>query len=477
MLKQGKTLQQSSDAVGIDIKTARKYSKDKRLPSELKKPHIWQTREDIFAEDWDRLKEMLELNPGLEAKTLMGWLISEDPEKYQESHLRTLQRRLKRWRALEGPEKEIFFPQCHYPGELCASDFTHMDSLGITINGELFSHMFYHFVLTYSNWESVTLCYSESFESFSDGFQNALWNLGGVCLRHRTDNLSAAVVNPMQRTEFTARYQALLDHYRLQGESINPRSPHENGDAEQSHYQFKKAVDQVLMLRGGRDFDSIDAYLVLIETLVNQRNKGRHQKHEEELSQLNPLPTQRQNSYRVLDVPVTKYSTIRVLKNVYSVPSRLKEETVRVIVKASTLEIYYAQTHIETYPRLQGEGGQRINYRHLIGSLIRKPGAFLNYRYREELYPNTFFRLAWETLQNTHPGSATKIYLGLLQRATMISEDRVTQVLQILLRHHMDFTLENVDLYMDRAPEAASVPEPVVKDVDLKEYDRLVNHD
>jgi len=114
MLKQGKTLQQSSDAVGIDIKTARKYSKDKRLPSELKKPHIWQTREDIFAEDWDRLKEMLELNPGLEAKTLMGWLISEDPEKYQESHLRTLQRRLKRWRAQDGPEKEIFFPQRHY---------------------------------------------------------------------------------------------------------------------------------------------------------------------------------------------------------------------------------------------------------------------------------------------------------------------------------------------------------------------------
>lgn len=477
MLKQGKTLQQSADAVGIDVKTARKYRKDKRLPSEQRRFHTWQTREDVFAPDWERLKGMLTLNPGLEAKTLMDWLIGEKPERYQESHLRTLQRRIKRWRALEGPEKEIYFPQQYYPGELSASDFTHMDSLGITIKGERFSHMFYHFVLPYSNWEAVSLCYSESFESLSEGTQNALWMLGGVPLRHRIDNLSAAVVNPSQRTEFTDRYQGLLDHYRLKGESINPRSPHENGDVEQSHHQFKRAVDQALMLRGSRDFDSIDAYLDFIETLVAQRNKGRHKKYQEELSQLNPLPARRQNSYRVLDATVTKFSTIRVLKNVYSVPSRLKEETVRVLVKASTIEIYYAQQHIETYPRLQGSGGRHINYRHLIGSLIRKPGAFLNYRYREELYPNTFFRLAWETLQKTHPGSSVKIYLGLLYRAANISEDRMTQVLQILLRHHMDFSLENVDLYMDREPEPASIPEPTVRSVDLSDYDRLVDHD
>jgi hypothetical protein len=146
----------------------------------------WRTREDPFDEVWDQLQDKLEINPGLEAKTLFEWLQRLYPGRYSDGQLRTLQRRIKHWRGLSGPAKEIFFDQIHKPGELCESDFTHMSELGVTINGLPFKHLVYHFVLTYSNWETGTVCFSESFESLSFGLQNALWKLGGVPRTHRT---------------------------------------------------------------------------------------------------------------------------------------------------------------------------------------------------------------------------------------------------------------------------------------------------
>ena len=474
MLQQGKTLQQSADAVGIAVNTARKFKDSNKLPSELKKVHNWKTHTDKFSEDWGQLKEMLENNPGLEGKTIMDWLIREKSDTYQDNNLRTLQRRIKVWRATEGPDKEIYFPQKHYPGDLSESDFTHMDKLGISINGLAFDHLFYHFVLTYSNWESVSLCYSESFESLSEGFQNALWELSGLPKRHQTDNLSAAVVSPAKRGKFTERYQGLLNYYHIHGENINSGKPNENGDVEQSNNRFKKAVDQSLMLRGNRDFGSIESYLQFIDTVVAQRNTGCKVKFAEEVKVLRSLPLRRQDSWRVLNVSVGKSSTIRVLHNVYSVPSRLVGEKIRVLVKSSTIELYYAQRHIESYPRIKGENKQHIDYRHLIGNLLRKPGAFMNYRYREELYPNSFFRLAWEALQANYPDTCVKIYLGILHRAAMNSEEKVTNVLRILLRHHIDFSLENIDSYLQKPSEPEKIPDVKVKDVDLTAYDRLV---
>src|SRR5437867_4256484 len=144
-------------------------------------------------------------------------------------------RRLWRWLAAAGPANEVFFSQVHLPGRLCASYITHMTCLGVTIAGQPFEHLVYHFVLTYSNWESATICFSESFESLSEGLQNALWELGSVPARHRTDRMSAAVNNLSDRKEFTARYESLLSHYGMALEKINARQAHENGDVEQSH--------------------------------------------------------------------------------------------------------------------------------------------------------------------------------------------------------------------------------------------------
>ena len=269
------TLAQAADKAGVDEKTARKYRDSDPLPSQRRVPHTWRTREDPFQDVWPELVEQLRLNPGLQAKTLFDDLQRRHPGRFPDVQLRCLQRRIKRWRALEGPPKEVFFAQTHEPGRLAESDFTHMGDLGVTIAGEPFDHLVYHFVLTYSNWEAGTVCFSESFESLSEGLQNALWELGGVPRRHRTDRLTAAVNTDPQPEMFTRRYQALMTHYGLEAQAIQPRQANENGDVEQSHHRFKQAVDQALMLRGSRDFAGRGDYQTFLKKLMAGRNANR----------------------------------------------------------------------------------------------------------------------------------------------------------------------------------------------------------
>src|SRR6202521_4700671 len=186
LLGEGHPLCRAALRVGMDAKSARKYRHADRLPSESLTPRTWRTREDPFQDVWPQLRDLLELNPGLQAKTLFEDLQRRFPGRFPDIQLRTLQRKIKAWRATEGPAKEVFFDQIHRPGQLAAADFTHMNDLHVTLAGEPFDHMIYHFVLTYSNWETATVCFSESFESLSQGLQNALWELGGVPRLHRT---------------------------------------------------------------------------------------------------------------------------------------------------------------------------------------------------------------------------------------------------------------------------------------------------
>ena len=260
LLAEDKTLAAAAARTDMDPKTARKYQRLQKLPSEVAVPHTWRTRTDPFAEVWPEVQALLEQSPGLQAKTIFQDLQRRYEGRFQDTQLRTLQRHIRRWRASAGPPKEVFFMQVHEPGRLCASDFTEMNSLNITIGGQPFEHLVYHFVLTYSNWEAVTICFSESFEALGDGLQNALRELGGVPQRHRSDRMSTAVNNLSDRKEFTRRYQALMDHYALIPEKIQADHAHENGDAEQRHRRFKDAVDQLLMLRGSREFASREEY-------------------------------------------------------------------------------------------------------------------------------------------------------------------------------------------------------------------------
>jgi hypothetical protein len=459
---------------GMDVKTARKYVVDGRMPSEVGKAHDWQTRPDPFAEVWKEVEEKLSANPGFEAKTLFEDLQRRYPGRFSDGQLRTLQRRVKVWRALDGPRQEVMFEQVHEPGALGQSDFTHMDSLRITIAGQPFDHLLYHFVLTYSNWEAGSVCFSESFESLSEGLQKALSMLGGVPVTHQTDRLSAAVSNLSERKDFTDRYEALLRHYGLEGRRIQAGKANENGDIEQRHHRFKRAVEQALLLRDSRDFSSREDYEGFLAKLIEQLNAGRRERLAEEMKTLATLPSTRYDSPKQVDVKVTTSSTIRVHNNAYSVQSRLIGETVRVRFHAETLEVFYGQKLVDTLPRLRGRNRSHINYRHVIDSLVRKPGAFESYRYRDELFPSSRFRMAYDALKQSTPDRAHKQYLAILHLAARETESGVDDALRVLIDREVPITFEEVKTLVTSGQQIAPATDVHVDAVDLDTYDQLL---
>jgi len=434
MLSEKKTLTTSACLSSMSEKTARKYRDTGKLPSEVKKEHTWRTREDPFEYDWPEIKELLRNEPKLKALTIFQYLQRKAPGKYQDGQVRTLQRRIKQWRATEGPPKNVVFPQDHHPGRLSQSDFTHMGSLGITIEHRPFDHLLYHFILTKSNWETASICFSESFESLSEGFQRALWELGGVPERHQTDCLSTAVNKDGNPEEFTKRYSALMKHYGVTPMRINPGNGNENGDVEQSHYRFKEAVDQELMLRGSRNFNSREDYEKFLRTLLDRKNAGREKALTIERTNLNLLPGGKLDCFTTLVVRVSPCSTIHVNRNTYSVNSSLIGEQVKVKVYAEYLEILYAQKLLDRIPRLRGEKKHTVQYRHVIDSLIKKPGAFENYKYKQDMFPTTRFRMVYDgLLRAKSPRSSAKEYLQVLHLAAKENESLVDEAIRILI--------------------------------------------
>lgn len=480
LIAAGEPLTTAALKVGVSENTARKYRSAGLPPSELhaRQPlRPGRTREDPFAAVWPDVVALLEVNAGLQALTLFQELQRRYPGRFDDGQLRTLQRKVKVWRALAGPSKEVVFPQEHFPGELGASDFCHLSGLGITLQGQPFAHLLYHFVLSYSNWETGSLCFSESFESLSAGLQGALWELGGVPRRHRTDSLSAAV-QPLDGKEgFTRRYHALLAHYRLAGERIQPGQAHENGDIEQRHHRFRLALEQSLMLRGSRDFESREQYLRYLRELFAQLNAGRRARLREELAVLHPLPAVRLDVCRKLRASVGPSSTVRVLNNTYSVPSRLIGEVVEVRVDVEHVEVWYAQRCVAQLPRLRGQYQHRVQYRHIIDWLVRKPGAFAHYRYREDLFPTSRFRMAYDALLREHagePARADREYLALLLLAAQESEQGVDDALRLLLAAPAPLRIEAVQALLASGRALPPATEVAITPVDLASYDALL---
>ena len=469
-----RTQEMAAAKAGVSPKTARKYLRAQKLPSEVSKAHTWRTRPDPFDDLWDWCRQQLEVNPRLQSKTLFEALQRSHPGRLQDGQLRTLQRRVKRWRATEGPGKEVFFDQVHRPGELCQSDFTHMTSLGVRINGQIFEHLAYHFVLTYSNWEWAMVCSSESFESLSEGLQGALWRLGGVPKAHRTDRMSAAVCRLPDAEAFTRRYQGLLDHHGLEGQKTQPRHANENGDVEQRHHRFKVAVDQALMLRGSRDFENRQAYEQFLAALLDQINAGRRQRLQQEQAVMRELPPGRLASCKHLHgLRVSRGSLIYVDRNVYSVPSRLIGEQVDARLYADHVEVWYGQRKVDSLPRLRGRGKSRIHYHHLIDWLVRKPGAFENYRYREQLFPTSRFRMAYDALRKQSPSRSSKRYLQILQLASQNGERSVDQVLGQLIVQGTDIDEQLVARLVCQSQTWSVTADVTVDTVDLASFDVL----
>jgi hypothetical protein len=307
--------------------------------------------------------------------------------------------------------------------------------------------------------------------------QQALWKLGGVPQRHRTDRLSAAVNNPSDCQEFTARYEGLMNHYDLQMEKTQPRHANENGDVESSHHHFKTAVDQALMLRGSRDFTDLESYQLFLERIVDHRNAGRKKRLDEERKVLSPLPPRRLESYRTVTPLVSSGSLIQVLGNTYSVHSRLIGETVQARVYANHVEVWYAQKRVDQFPRLRGRGKHQVNYRHIIDWLVRKPGAFENYRYREDLFPTSHFRMAFDSLaERRSRNAATKDYLEILRLAAYESEAAVDAVLrQLHQREGEGWTIETVRAALRADQSPPSVTDVHIDEVDLTAFDHLLD--
>ena len=473
------TLSDAAKKAGVSEKTARKYARLRRLPSDVKQPHTWRTRRDPFQAVWPEVVEKLQTNPNLQATTLFQDLQRRYPGQFGDGQLRTFQRRIRQWKAQEGPPKEVRFHQTYVPGECSQSDFTRMNALNVTIQGTPFPHLLFHFVLPYSHWEAATVCISESFESLSTGLQNALASCGGVPRLHQTDSLRAAVRHCTQAGEaketFTERYQALMRHYGMQPRRTQPGRPHENGAIEQRHYRLKKAVADALSLRGSADFAHRAAYEQFIATILKQLNATRVPRFRAEVARMNALPRYRLETFTRRTVRVSRASTISVQCNAYSVQSRLIGEQVEVRMYPERLEIWYAQRKMEEMPRLQGQGRYHVQYPHMIDWLVRKPGAFPRFRYRDAFFPTHLFRIAYDRLQAQRPTerAADKAYLCILHLAAQRGERQVEAALQTLLDRGDPIRSEAVEALME-TPKTRATAAVTVEKANLVQYDALL---
>ncbi len=467
---------------GMHRNTASKYLKAGKLPSTMREVRDWRTRPDPFAEDWAEMAVRLADAPELEAKALFDDLLERKPDRYHEGQLRTFQRRVQQWRAQEGPPKDVFFAQEHRPGEAMQTDFTSANELGITIAGEPFDHLLCHSVLPYSNWEWSTPCFSESLLALHRGVQAAVFRLGRRPQFHQTDNSTAATHNlaPGKRGEaasgkrgFNEDYKGLMRHLGMEPRTIGIGCKEQNGDVEALNGALKRRLEQHLLLRGSRDFESREAYEQWLRGILDKANRPRWKRLREELEQMEPLRVERLAEFTEERVRVTSWSTIRVKFNTYSVPSRLLRQMVQVRVFEDRLEVYYGQKRQLEVERLRGRGGRRINYRHIIWTLVKKPGAFARYRYREELFPSLIFRRSYDCLRE---GRAERVadleYLRILHLAASTMESEVETALELLLGEGEVPLYERVRSLLGQSkPE---VPEVAAPEVDLAIYDGLL---
>jgi hypothetical protein len=479
--RKGRTQEQAAAKANLSSrKTVRKYERLGKLPSEMKQARSYRTRTDPFAEDWEELEKLLEMAPELEAKTLFDWLCERKPGKYQEGQLRTLQRRVSNWRVMN-EERLLTLDQKHQPGEVLQTDGTWMNKLGISIQGATFEHMLIHSVLPYSNWEWGRVVQSESLLAIRLGVQSALEKLGYVPEIHQTDNTTAATHNlgPAARDKnleergFNEEYLQLMAHFGMKPRTIHVNSPNENGDIESANGAFKRAVEQHLLLRGSHDFESLEAYEAFLWGIMEKRNAGRQKRLAEELAAMKPQSVEPWPQMREFNLRVGNNGILRVCNNGYSVPSGLKGKRVKAKVYEWQIEVCYANRCVEVLPRLTGIQRYRINYRHVIDTLLRKPGGFRNYRHRDELFPRDVFRQAWENLEKRFsPRKADLTYLRVLKLAAEGLETDVADALEILLASETNWDDGSVAKMVRPAP--AVVPELQQQTVNLAEYDRLL---
>lgn len=450
------------------------------LPSQTPRRY-WRARADPFVDVWDtEVVPLLKSAPKLMAVTLLRKLQDDHPNRFPDGMLRTLQRHVRQWRALEGPSKEVFFPQEHLPGHRGLSDFTAMGKLCVTIAGALFVHILYHFVLAFSRWEHVEVVEGgESFEALSKGLQNALWQAGGTPQEHRTDSLSAAFKNLAEEQDFTVRYTALLDHYGMAGTRNNRGVSHENGSVESSHRYLKEAIEQALLLRGHRDFDDRAAYEGFVREVVMRRNRRNAAAFRIERAQLLDLPVRRTTDFVEEQALVTRSGTFTVRAILYSAPSRLIGHLLKVRLYSDRLDCYLSGALVLTLARgtrsANSGRGRKIDYRHFIEALKRKPQAFKGLVFRDDLFPREAYRRTWEQLDlQLTQRQACQVIVALLEMAALDGVEGVlAERLEALLSAG---ELPDVKkLREEFAPHETKVPQVTVEIPPVSRYDALLS--
>ncbi|HTZ36248.1 MAG TPA: IS21 family transposase [Stellaceae bacterium] len=412
---------------GLSERTGRRIERDPRLPSQkIAERPLRRQVVDPLGGLWESdILPLLTARPGLRPVTLLEAMQGRYPDRDWDRLRRTLERRVRTWRAEHGPECEVIFRQEHPPAQQALSDFTDMGDLGIHIAGEPLQHRLYHFVLAYSAWEHAEVVLGgESFTALACGLQNALWALGGAPREHRSDSLSAAFRNLDRDAaeDQTRRYEALCSHYNMAATRNNPGLAHENGAIESQHGHLKRAIAQALVLRGSAAFDSLDAYRDWIAELIGRRNARRDKLVAIERAQLQPLPPQRTTDHDEASVVVTSSSGFVLRKVFYTVPSRLIGYRLKVRIYDDRLACFLGHRHVLSLPRGRPSGDGRhvhvVDYRHIIHSLRRKPMALLHLVYRDALFPRPAYRAAWERLLAAgDTRAACRIMVGLLALA------------------------------------------------------------
>ncbi|MGH3875358.1 MAG: IS21 family transposase [Burkholderiales bacterium] len=416
---------------GVSVASARRIESTVLLPSQ-KPTRNWRTRADPLTEVWTaEVVPMLESAPGLMAVTVLEELQLRHPHRFDGTVLRTLQRRVRQWRAEHGGDREIFFAQDHPPGRLGLSDFTVCDELAITIAGVVLPHRLYQFAFAHSGWRHACIVLSgESFQALASGLQEALWMAGGVPEEHRTDSLSAAFNNLAEQEELTARYRELCAHYGLRASRNNPGVSHENGSIEARQGSLKTALDQSLLLRGTREFASLDGYGQFVADTVRRLNARCARTWEVERASLRPLPARRTVDFEEVDARVSKFGLISIKAAHYSVPSRLVGHRLKVRLYSAHLEAWLGGVKVFECERLrsnaQTKHPKRIDWRHMLPSLRRKPGAFARWMLRDAMFPRSEYAQAWERMsQRLSEREACRLMVNLLDladRANVVAE-------------------------------------------------------
>lgn len=466
---------------GLSERTARRVEQGQG--GRTRQPRHWRTRADPFAAVWEsEVVPELERDAGLQALTLLEWLQEQHPGQYPDKLLRTLQRRVKEWRARHGPDKEVMFPQVHGPGLRGLSDFTQVTDVTVTVTGEVLAHRLYHFRLAYSGWCHVRVVLGgESYTALAEGLTEALERLGGVPAEHRTDSLSAAFKNldTTAQADITERYQALCRHYGMRASRNNPGIAHENGSIEAAHGHLKRRIRERLSLRGSTDFASVEAYQAFVDEVADSINRRNAARIAAERAELGPLPCQRGVDYTETVVRVTTSSTITLGHELYSVPARLIGERLRVHLYDNRLVLHHGGRELMTLTRVRpGPGSQRvrcIDYRHVIRWLVKKPRALAGLAFRDELLPGPDWRAIYQQLaQQLDSADACKRVVGALGLAAeQDCADQIGAYWRDALARGRNPTL--AELQARFAPPARTAPALSTAQHGLADYDALLS--